>query len=162
MPVTWRLPVAEPTAEDRLYAALGLWHTMAWLGFLLLPVFLTHPPWLDVLRHLVALLLSPLTLACGFAPVTLFVIRVARRGRRRLPLLDPDFRADRPRGLVAGRVLLTLGTLAWIGVLAAAAAPAWRAGVGYGAGLALLFTGLGMLCIELSEWRWRRTPARPD
>jgi hypothetical protein len=162
MPVTWLLPAAEPTAEDRLYAALGLWHTLAWLGFLLLPVFLTHPPWLAVLRHLAALLASPLTIGCGFAPVTLFMIRVARRGRRRLPLLDPGFRADRPGGLVAGRVLLTLGTLAWIGVLAAAAAPAWRIGAGVGAGLALLLTGLGMLCVELSEWRWRRAAARLD
>lgn len=162
MPISYRVPVPEPSAEDRLYAALGLWHTMAWIGFLAIPPLVTHAPPLEVLRHLVAMLVSPLLIASGVAPVALFMIRVARRGRRRLPLLDPDFRADRPRGLVAGRVLLVLGTLAWIGVLAAAAAPAWRVGVGFGAGLALLFTGLGMLCVEISEWRWRRTPARAD
>jgi hypothetical protein len=156
MITTVRLPTPRPTRNDRLYTALGWWHTLAFSGFMLAPIFMPGMPWYLIFRHLAGTAISPPLLVVFVVPVTLFVLRFVRTRRRREAMLDPDYRAERPRGLVAGRVCLALGSAGWLAAVVAAIVPLWRAGIGLGVGIGVLLSGIGILTIEVSARRWER------
>jgi hypothetical protein len=144
-----------PPRRNPVYLTLGLWHTLAFLGFVLAPLFERRVPWYMVFAHAAGAAISPPLLVIFVVPVTLFLLRVFTARRRQEPLLDGRFLARRSRGLGAGCGLLGLGTAAWLTTLVVAVAQRWPQGIGIGIGIAVLLSGTGILTIEISERRWR-------
>ena len=155
-----RPDAAHPKSTDYVYAVLGLWHTLACLAFALAPLLERGAPWYLVLANAAGMIMSPPLHAIFVVPAALFLMRLSRSRRRREAFLDEQFLEQRTRGLRAGRLLLALGTLSWLAVLVAAIGQHWPQGIGIGIGVAVVLSGIGILCIELSERRWSRQRSR--
>jgi hypothetical protein len=136
---------------------LGLWHTLACAAYVVAPLVEHRAPWYLVFLHAGSMVISPPALVIFVVPVTMFLLRLRAARRSRGPLLDARWLSRRSRGLLIGGTLLGLGSAAWIATLVVAIAQHWPQGIGVGIGVAVLLSGCGIVCIEISERRWRRS-----
>lgn len=160
LPPDRRPDAAYPERRSTVYVALGLWHTLACLAFALAPLLERGAPWYLVLANAAGMAMSPPLLAIFVAPVALFLMRLRRAHRRREPLFDEEFLEEPPRGLRIGHWLLGLGSAAWLTTIIVAIVQRWPQGIGIGIGVAVFLSGIGILCVELSERRWRGQRSR--